>query len=84
MYRIHIMVDIRDPALNIMADKKILDKIFRFVFICAFAIYSVKAGKTAAVLTSDRSMPLAAAHLRYMLKTAKIFFQKTIDKKFFV
>lgn len=78
------MVDIRDPALNIMADKKILVKIFRFVFICAFAIYSVKAGKTAAVLTSDRSMPLAAAHLRYMLKTAKIFFQKTIDKKFFV
>ena len=78
------MVDIRDPALNIMADKKIPDKIFRFVFICSFAIYSVKAGKTAAVLTSDLSMPLAAVHLRYMLKTGKIFFQKTIDKKFFV
>ena len=78
------MVDIRDPALNIMADKKIPDKIFRFVFICAFSIYSVKAGMTAAVLTLDLSMPLAAAHLRYMLKTGKIFFQKSIDKKFFV
>lgn len=67
-----------------MADKKIMDRIFHFVIICAYAIYSVKAGKTAADLTSDRSVSRVAAHLKYLLKTGKIFFQKTIDKRFFV